>query len=178
MTRMLRPLRVLFLRFAILAVAATGFLAILMWVHDYPQTRQAISNYHFSDGMLWFVMFYFINEAGSGIKYEITGDKSHLVHYPRMDLDRTGRSSRRDFELAMYGAKNGDWQEQLRVSHLYALGWGVEKNLGDSILWYQTAKETATTLGKLNDWNSSSRRKSVRAIILPQLRVHEIEDKT
>lgn len=171
---MLHAVKILVLRLAIMLVAVAGFIGLLSWVHDYPQTRQAISDYEFGDGMLWLVSFYFINEAGSGIKYEITGNPRHLGHYPRMDFDRTGHGSRRDYEVALYEAQKGIWKEQLRVSHMYALGWGVDKDMAQAAEWYQAAEQQAADDGDIEEWENSFRRKSVRAFILPELGLENI----
>ena len=159
------------MRFMLLLVAVLGFISLMTWVHDYPQTKQAIINYEFGDGLLWVVAFYFVNEAGSGIKYELTGDLRHLGYFPRIDTDRTGRDPRRDFEIALYSAEQGDWEEQLRVSHLIALGWGEERNLAESARWYLKSEKTAKEAGEIEQWETSSRRQAVRPFILLELGV-------
>lgn len=167
---MLHAARILVLRVLLQAVAVALFVVALGWVHDYPQTKQAISNYNSGDDLLWKVTFFFINEAGSGIKYELTGDERHLGHYPRMDFDRSGREARRVFETALFAARMGDWEEQLRVGHLYALGWGVEKDLDATLRWYLASERTANDAGEAGKWEGSFRRQSVSSFISDELR--------
>lgn len=167
---MLHAARILVLRVLLQAVAVALFVVALGWVHDYPQTKQAISNYDSGDDLLWKVSFFFVNEAGSGIKYELTGDKRHLGHFPRMDADRSGREARRVFETALFAARMGDWEEQLRVGHLFALGWGTDKNLDATLRWYLASERTAKDAGEGQEWESSFRRRSVSSFISDELR--------
>ncbi len=144
---MLHAVGILALRLLVVAVATAGFAAVLGQIHDYPQTRQAISDFKNGDGLLWLVGFYFVNEAGSGIKYELTGNERHLGYFPRTEGSGDGEDSRRDYQLALYGARAGDWGEQVRVSHMLALGWGVETDLAGTVEWYLRSERSAIESG-------------------------------
>ena len=85
------------------ALALTIFLAligVLSQVHDYPRTQRYIA-LAWLDAPLpsdmtarparWTPIFFFFNEAGSGIKYALTADEKHLRHYPTSELIRLRR---------------------------------------------------------------------------------------
>ncbi len=65
------------------------FTYILASIHDYPLTRQQINKIRIGDPVAvkrqWLQFFYFINEAGSGIKYKISGNPKHMRHYPSLE---------------------------------------------------------------------------------------------
>lgn len=170
---MLHALRVLFFRFLVVAVSGAGFAFVLGQVHDYPQTRQAINDYEHGDGLFWVIAFYFVNEAGSGIKYEITGDADHFGYFPRSDIDRTGIAPRRQYDLALLNATQGDWREQLRLSHFLVLGWGVDLDPMEAARWYAVSEQRAKELGEHEQWLDDNRREKVRVFIAKDLEAAE-----
>ena len=147
------------------------FYLIMVNLHDYRQTRQALLEYKNNTNILFPVIFYFINEAGSGIKYAFTHNERHLAYFPITDNDSgSASSSEIEYELAVINATNNDWREQVRLSHILALGWGTKINIVKALEWYFTSKETATDKNELEAWENHSRRVLVYALLK-----HEID---
>ncbi len=73
-------------RMLIASFALTGVLLTLGFAHDYPLTRRQIDLIRGGDVVAaerpWIATFYFLNEAGDGIKYMLTGDEKYMRHYP------------------------------------------------------------------------------------------------
>lgn len=61
-------------------------LALLGAIHDYPQLRAHLHKSRTHDPIAekrqWLALFYFVNEAGSGLKFLFTGDEKHMAHFP------------------------------------------------------------------------------------------------
>jgi hypothetical protein len=86
---------------ALLITVLAAFFGALYAVHDYPKTNAHIAmawhNAPLAPGFdsrpaWWTPVFYFFNEAGSGIKYTVTGDEKYLQHFPTEELRRLRRA--------------------------------------------------------------------------------------
>ena len=172
---MMHIFRILTLRLAIVIVTALGFITVLKDIHDYPQTRHAISNYEYGDGLLWVVMFYFVNEAGSGIKYALTGNERHFDHYPRMSIDTNTVTASREYEIALFESQRGDWREQVRLSHLLSLGWGIPQDIQTAVHWYRVSELTARNQDEHDQWLANNRRLIVKTLINPELAAEALQ---
>lgn len=164
---MTRVLRVLLLRTAVVAVTSAAVYLVLVRVHDYPQTAQAAAEYRSGDAVFFPIVFNFVNEAGSGLKHALTGDARHLGYFPKSgDGDGTERDEHRiDFEVALLGAAQGQWREQLRLSHMYAVGWGTAVLWDDAAEWYLRSEASAAQAAQGEQWRLDSRRLIVRSLI-------------
>ncbi|MBF2735641.1 MAG: hypothetical protein ISN26_06165 [Betaproteobacteria bacterium AqS2] len=167
---MTRILRVLALRAAVIAVTSVAVFFVLGRVHDYPQTAQSAAEYRRGDAVFFPIVFNFVNEASSGIKHALTGEESHLYYFPkgRQLVGAEGDRHRLDFEIAMLGAEQGSWREQLRLSHMYAVGWGTKVLWGDAAAWYRRSEQSAGAAAQGEDWRNHSRRRLVRSLIEAQ----------
>lgn len=164
---MLHYLKILLHRLALCSLASVVFISILAQVHDYSQTRQALHDYIKGDGLMWVIAFYFLNEASSGVKYAFTGNDEHLGYFPRSDIDTSASNPRRSFRLTLLTVSRDkdDWVEQLRISHLYALGWGTEADPATAAEWYLVSEKTARRQGQHENWLSFNFRERVRVVI-------------
>ena len=167
-------LRTLIIRTIILSLTTFLFVATLSRVHDYSQTRQAIADYHSGDYPLWTIIFYLFNEAGSGVKFALTGDQKHMRYFPRKDNAAGGRYSLRDYELALLGSQQGDWREQLHLSHLIAIGWGTQVDMAEALHWYEESKRVAEENGEGSEWQKHGRRPTVRGLLEEEIRSKEL----
>ena len=166
---MARILRVLLLRMAVIAVSSAGLYYVLDRVHDYSQTTLAIAKYYRSGDAVFFpIVHNFINEAGSGLKHAVTGDRRHLGYFPKNEAssDLEQREHRLDFEVALLGAQEGRWREQLQLSHMYAVGWGTPVRWDEAAEWYRQSEESAVRAAQDAEWRSDSRRSVVRSLIM------------
>ena len=81
-----------FLRGCFAALIYLGIVLIFGALHDYPQFRahiqQVREHREVAERRQWLNLFYFINEAGSGIKYTMTGNRRHMRHYPTTEYLR------------------------------------------------------------------------------------------
>ena len=73
-------------RILVATVSLASVLTILGYVHDYSVTRRQIDLIRTGDTIAverpWIAVFFFFNEAGSGLKYMLTGNEKHMRHYP------------------------------------------------------------------------------------------------
>ena len=161
------------LRIMLLATAGAGFIYLLLQVHDFPQTRQTFYAYDAGELPLWQVTFYFINEAGSGIRYALTGDSKHLAYFPRGGTSAVGEDY---FHTLLFEANSGDWSAQVQLSHLLALGWGVEQNKPRAVEWYLRSEQTARAAGGHSQWLNSRRRKQVSYYLDEELQLQQLQD--
>ena len=122
-------------RWATALVAYAATIGVLASVHDYPQTIRAISEYRADPYARrpWLPFFYFVNEAGSGIKYELTGDARHFRHFP------SSRYFRDRFYQAKTEAENGAMTSQLRLGYYYLRGSGVARDARRAAFWTSVA---------------------------------------
>ncbi len=163
---MLWFIRIMLIRLAVITTAGAGFLYVIASVHDFPQTRQAYYDYNSDLLPLWQVIFYFVNEAGSGIRYTLTGDPKYLAYFPTSTGDYDYQD---DFHALLYEANQDSWQAQLQLSHLLALGWGVEQDKMRAVQWYLRSEQTAIKKGKHASWQRSKQRKKVNSYLGTQL---------
>lgn len=169
-------LRIVSFRLGILALTTFLFVAALARVHDYSQTRQAIANYHSNDGLMWLIVFYLFNEAGSGIKFALLGDQKYMRYFPLKDNADAGRSSRRDYEVALLNSQQGDWREQLHLSHLIAIGWGTEFDADEALYWFEESRRVAEANDEGEAWRSNGRIPSIRALLREEIRARRLEE--
>ncbi len=68
------------------AVVLAGVVFAVASVHDYPATRRQLDLIRTGDEIAqkrpWIVVFFFLNEAGNGVKFFLTGNEKHMAHYP------------------------------------------------------------------------------------------------
>ncbi len=123
-----------------MAVAAlSGVLFSVAAVHDYPATRNQINLIRAGDTEAarrpWIAMFYFINEAGSGVKFFITGNEKHMRHYPSVSHLQARRTARADA---------GDWRAQSSLARGFYYGEnGQERDAAAALHWLLRALQTA-----------------------------------
>ena len=81
------------LRMILASMILSGVVFSLASVHDYRITRNQISKIRAGDEIAvqrpWIAVFFFFNEAGSGMKYWLTGNRKHMRHYPHAEYLRT-----------------------------------------------------------------------------------------
>lgn len=124
------------------AVAAVAVYLIVVGIfsllHDYPQFRSKLQQRRDGDVVVlqrpWLNIFYFINEAGSGIKFLLSGDEKHMRHYPSPSHLLAAREGR---------ASNGDWQAQLALFHMYYVGNMAPQDREQAMYWLQEAQKNA-----------------------------------
>ena len=130
--------RLFIVRFLLATAALSGTFLILGAVHDYPQTRLHINNLRNDDPITkqrpWLLAFYFLNEAGSGLKFLITGKEKHMAHYPSPTHIVAARLGK---------AENGDWQAQLSLAKMYRNGYYVPQNSEKTLYWLNASLATA-----------------------------------
>ena len=130
--------RIFIVRFLLTVAALSGAFLILDAVHDYPQTRLYINNLRNDDSTTkqrpWLLGFYFLNEAGSGLKFLITGKEKHMAHYPSPTHIVAARLEK---------AENGDWQAQLLLAKMYHNGQYVPQSSGKTLYWLNASLQTA-----------------------------------
>lgn len=117
--------------------AYATFIALIS-IHDYPQTRQVIALVNEDESYPdWLPMFYLLNEAGSGIKYSLTGNPRHFRHFPTSEY--VGERREEFFLFVHNRALQGDWCAQLLLSRLYAQGLGHSPDPDAAVRWYMLA---------------------------------------
>ena len=141
-------------RWATALVAYAATIGVLASVHDYPQTIRAISEYRADPYARrpWLPFFYFVNEAGSGIKYELTGDARHFRHFP------SPRYSRDRFYQAKTEAENGAMTSQLRLGYYYLRGSGVARDARRAAFWASVAAQRSQDGVSLSENNAANLR--------------------
>lgn len=128
-----RPIRMLLamvtLLFMVLAVSG---------LHDYSQTRYQLELIRHGNTIAverpWIVMFYFFNEAGSGLKFLLTGNDKHMRSFPTDSYL---------YQKQLLRAHDNDWLAQVRVAHRYHNGAGVEQSDNISLYWLRQAVQNA-----------------------------------
>jgi hypothetical protein len=119
-------------------LAAAGTMGILLRMHDYPQTVQSLVEVKEGRSYSSFLpVFYFFNEAGSGLKYSLTGNPRHFRFFPTLEFIR---EKRLEFIGRMLtNAVAGNWCAQLKVSSLYAGAKGYELDSEKANRWFTLA---------------------------------------
>ena len=127
-----------FFRFNVALFFYGLFFTALGVLHDYPQLRKNLHDLRHYDQRVaerqWLGLFYLVNEAGSGLKFLLTGDEYHLQHYPSPSHLLAARTAR---------ANNGDWQAQLQLARMHFAGEHTAKDNDQSLYWLQQAKLNA-----------------------------------
>ena len=133
-----RPLPSSIVRLALAGMVLGGLVLTLVNVHDYSTTRRQINLIRQGDETAvqrpWIAMFFFFNEAGSGMKYKLTGNSKHMRHYPTYAYL---------YELQTARARNNQWHAQMLLAKRFYIGATVDKNQQTAILWLQRALENA-----------------------------------
>lgn len=121
-------------RLLLALAAAVGFTIVLASVHDYPRTRAQLSMLSRGETTSHAALFYFLNEAGSGLKYFLTGNERHLTHFPS-----------RSHQIAQLEnlANSGVWQAQAKLGLLYHRGPPEERDADLALRWLRRALENA-----------------------------------
>lgn len=86
-------------RLIVASLSLAGVLLAAAVAHDYPVTRRQIDLIRSGDQNAterpWIAVFFFFNEAGSGLKYLLTGNEKHMRHYPTTAFIKEKRLARR-----------------------------------------------------------------------------------
>ena len=126
------------IRFLIAAASVLGTVLALSLVHDYQRTRYQIelirTNNPIAVKRPWLVLEYFLNEAGSGVKYFVTGNEKHMRHYP---------TDHYLLEKTLLRAHYGGWRSQVSLARRYYDGRGVPRDIIASLLWMRSAQGSA-----------------------------------
>ena len=125
-------------RLAFAGIIYALLISVFSSLHDYPQFRAQLQKLRDRDSIseerLWLNTFYFINEAGSGLKFFLTADEKHMRYYPSPSHILAARRGR---------AKNGNWEAQILVSRMYYFGDNAPRDIKESLFWLRAAHETA-----------------------------------
>ena len=105
----MKNFRLRLIRLLMAAAALSGVAWALGVSHDFQLTRHRFEMMRQGDAETlrrpWLTRFFFINEAGSGLRYMLTGNPRHLDHYPsprHILADRMDRArERRDWKMHM-----------------------------------------------------------------------------
>ena len=124
------------------ALSAVVIYAAVVWVlasvHDYPQFLGQLHQFRLGGEIAarrpWLNLFYFINEAGSGIKFLLTGNERHMRFYP---------SPGHLFASRLARAAGGDWRMQYDVGRMYFVGQGTEIDRREGMFWLRLALDNA-----------------------------------
>ena len=127
--------RIRLIRLLMAAAALAGAASALNVSHDFQLTRHRFEKMRQGDDETlrrpWLTRFFFINEAGSGLRYMLTGNPRHLEHYPsprHILADRMARAR-----------ETGDWKIHMRVAETL---W-LQENPAAAILWADAAARLA-----------------------------------
>lgn len=100
------------IRLLMAAVALSGAAWALGVSHDFQLTRHRFEKMRQGDPETlrrpWLTRFFFINEAGSGLRFMLTGNPRHLDHYPsprHILADRMNRAR-----------ESGDWKMHMQIA--------------------------------------------------------------
>ncbi|MDM5147570.1 SEL1-like repeat protein [Candidatus Persebacteraceae bacterium Df01] len=130
--------KIFLIRFFLATAVFSGTGLILSSVHDYPQTINQLRLIRIGDNIAvsrpWIALFYFLNEAGSGMKFLLTGNERHMDHFP---------SSSHIIANHIARAENGDWKEQIRLANRYHLGESVKRDDEKALYWLARAQQNA-----------------------------------
>ena len=121
-------------KIALALTVALGFGAILHSVHDYPQTRHVAVGFAAGERPGWQVAFYFLNEAGAGLRYAVTGNTRHMHHFPSEKFLR--EAFRADFDRLRTLAYQGGISAQIRLAEMYRSGIGVMPDGERASFWF------------------------------------------
>lgn len=130
-------------RMLIASVALGGVLTTLGFAHDYPVTRRQIDKIRNGDIIAverpWIATFFFLNEAGDGMKYMFTGDRKYMRFYP---------SETYLLERRLARAEKNQWRILEGIAMRYRRGEGVSQNNAQALLWMRRARDIAPAAGR------------------------------
>ena len=125
--------------FAAALIYGTMF-AALGALHDYPQLRKQMHKVRMHDAVAerrqWLVLFYLVNEAGSGIKFLFTGNERYMAHYPSPSHILAARTAR---------AEGGNFDMQIEVARMHFFGQFAPRDMDRSMYWLERAEKIAAT---------------------------------
>lgn len=131
------------IRMLIASLALAGVLAAIGFAHDYPQTRRQIDLIRHGNIIAverpWIAVFFFLNEAGSGIKYMVTGNEKYMRHYP---------SAAYLLEQRLARANKKQWLQWELLAMQYRRGDGVAQNNTLALAWMRRARDNAPAVGR------------------------------
>lgn len=131
---------VFFRRFLAAALIYGLVFSFLATLHDYPQLRYQLHKTRLHDPATekrqWLLFFYLINEAGSGLKFLLTGDERHMAYFPSASHILAAREAK---------ALGGDFHMQIKVAKMHFRGEKTPRNLQKSLYWLRLARDTAPT---------------------------------
>ena len=122
----MKNFRIRLIRLLMAAAALSGVAWALSVSHDFQLTRHRFEMMRQGDSETlrrpWLTRFFFINEAGSGLKFMLTGNPRHLDHYPsprhiladRMNRARAGKDWKMHMRIAETLWMQGDPAAALR----------------------------------------------------------------
>ena len=125
-------------RMLIASLALAGVLIVLGFAHDYSATRAQIDLIRQGDQRSverpWIAAFYFLNEAGDGMKYMLTGNDKYMWHYP---------TAAYLLERELQNADRNRWRIMEHLAIRYRNGDGVLQNNAIALHWLRRTRETA-----------------------------------
>ena len=131
----MRIFRVRLIRLLMAAAALAGAASALNVSHDFQLTRHRFEKMREGDAETlrrpWLTRFFFINEAGSGLRYMLTGNPRHLDHYPSQRHILAARMDR--------ARETGDWKLHMQIAETL---W-LQDNPSAAILWADAAAKLA-----------------------------------
>ena len=127
-----------FRRLLVAALLYAIVFSVLALFHDYPQLRahlQKVRQHNsIAEQRQWLQLFYFVNEAGSGIKFFFSSNEKYMYHYPSPSHVLASRKAQ---------ALKGNWKMQMLVAHMHRNGEFAPKDLEESLRWLYLAREHA-----------------------------------
>jgi len=115
-------------RLTVAVVLYLLLVGVFSLLHDYPQFRAQLNTLRqhnvVAKERLWLNVFYFINEAGSGLKFLLTANEKHMRHYPSPSHILAARLAR---------AANGGWEDRMLVARMYYHGEYAPQNKEESL---------------------------------------------
>ena len=123
--------------------ALAGVLTVVGYAHDYPLTRRQVDLIRSGDAIAanrpWIAVFFFLNEAGDGMKYMLTGNEKYMRHYP---------STAYLLERQRARAENNRWRQQEWLAMRYRSGDGVLQNDALALSLMRRARKNAPADGR------------------------------
>lgn len=127
-------------RLFIAALVYALVFSALAALHDYPQLRRHMHKVRLHDPIAeqrqWLGLFYLVNEAGSGIKFFLTGNERYMAHYPSASHLLAARTAR---------ALGGDRDAQLLLARMYYRGESAPRDLAASLQWLRAARDSTAS---------------------------------
>ena len=131
----MRRFRIRLIRLLMAAAALAGAASALNVSHDFQLTRHRFEKMRQGDPETlrrpWLTRFFFINEAGSGLRYMLTGNPRHLDHYPSPRHILADRMTR--------ARETGDWKQHMRIAETL---W-LQGDPASALRWADVAADLA-----------------------------------